>query len=779
MAAVLRSAGLPLYALESYRRGEAFQVVGITLQSELNYVNVPYMLDLAGIPILAAERSPSDPIVLGGGPCTANPEPVADFFDAILIGDAEAALDSILDTIRDGRAEGLPRERLLQALARIPGVYVPRLYAWTRIPGGGGRWEPLHPGIPFPVRRVWTPELDPADQPERPIVPYAEVIQDRLGMEIMRGCTQGCRFCQAGFWYRPVREHDPAVVADRMERQVVETGLPEVGLLSLSSADYSQIEALAGELARRLAPRRASVSLPSLRADAFSVGLAQAVSTVRKSGFTFAPETGSDRLRRVINKTFTNDQMVHAAEAAFAAGWNLIKVYAMIGLPTEEDRDLEELAELARRLVAAGRRIRGGKVTVKVSVGCFVPKAWTPFQWEPFAGVEELHRRIHLLRELFRSIRGARLTWNQPREAALEAILSRGDRRVGRAVLAAYRRGAIFDGWSDLLDLEAWDAALAEAGIDPAAELGPREASWTLPWDLIDAGVRKGYLRAERRRGFSETTTEDCKWGRCFRCGIPGDGADVKLARPTLPVMGVAPQAPSAQAVGPAYRGREKPALKALQEPPAQPPVRRKVRFTFSKTGDARFLSHRLTMDALERAIRGAGLPVRFTQGYNPHIRLSMGPALPLGHEGLAEAFDADCTAPIKPAHVAAVNRLLPEGLRILHARELLPGAPSLGKLAAAARYRIAARGGAPWPPQPPAELPGDIARGILGWTLASDGALVVELNLRSSEGPTPSPRKLLAALGVPEEEIPLVRVVRELVRLRSRRSAPAAEDAP
>lgn len=776
MAAQLRSHGLPLYTLESYRPVRDFHVVGITLQSELNYVNVPYLLDLAGVPILASDRSQDDPIVLGGGPCTANPEPVTDFFDAILVGDAEAGLDSILDTIRDARREGLPRQDLLHALAEIPGVYVPGLYSWSPSPEGGGRWEPLHPGAPFPVRRVWAERLNPADQPERPIVPYAEVIQDRLGMEIMRGCTQGCRFCQAGFWYRPVREHDPAVVADRMERQVQETGLPEVGLLSLSSADYSQIEPLAAELARRLAPRRASVSLPSLRADAFSVGLAQAVSTVRKSGFTFAPETGSDRLRRVINKTFTNDDMVQAAEAAFAAGWNLIKIYAMIGLPTETDEDLEALAELARRLVAAGRRVRGGKASVKVSVGCFVPKSWTPFQWEPFAGVEELERRLRLLKDLFRPIRGARLTWNRPAEAALEAVLSRGDRRLGRAVLAAYRRGAVFDGWSDLLDLEAWNAAFQETGIDVSAELGPRELSWTLPWDIIDAGVRKGYLKAERRRGRAGTTTEDCKWGTCFHCGIPGDGEDVKLAPPTLTGGRAAEGQEASPAAGPAYRRRESPALAPPAAPPSQPPVHRKVRFIFSKTGDARFLSHRLTMDALERAIRGAGLPVRFTEGYNPHIRLSMGPALPLGYEGLAEAFDADCTAPVKPAHLVTVNRLLPEGLRILDARELLPGAPSLGKLAAAARYRLLPRREAPWPAEPPADLPEEIARGILSWRLTGDGTLVVELNLRSNEGPTPSPKKLLASLGVPEEEVPLVRVVREMVLLRARRQAPAGE---
>ncbi len=315
-------------------------------------------------------------------------------------------------------------------------------------------------GAAFPIKRVWVDRLDPKDQPEAVIVPFADVIQDRIGMEIMRGCTQGCRFCQAGYWYRPVREQDPTFVAERIERQVSETGFEEVGLLSLSTADYSQVEPLVHSLADTLQDRRISVSLPSLRADSFSVGLAEAVSRVRKSGFTFAPETGSDRLRRVINKTFTNADMVRAAESAFSKGWHLIKVYAMIGLPTETDEDLEELARLTEDIIQAGRRVTGGrKVQVKVSVGCFIPKAWTPFQWQPFAGVEELYRRIDLLKRRFKRIRGARLTWSNPKESALESVLSRGGRELSAAIERAHDLGAVFDGWTDYLNLDAWRTA--------------------------------------------------------------------------------------------------------------------------------------------------------------------------------------------------------------------------------------------------------------------------------------------------------------------------------
>jgi len=753
MAEAMRTAGVPLYTLESYTPLRLFDVVGISLQTELNYVNVPYLLDLAGIPRRAAQRQEDDPLILGGGPCTANPEPLADLFDAFLIGDAEAGLDALLDALRDARQGGASRPDLLRRLARLPGVYVPGLYRWA--PGEGDSpagWTAEDEAARLPVARVWVEELDPEAQPERPIVPFAEVIQDRLGLEIMRGCTRGCRFCQAGYWYRPTREHDPDFVIERLERQVDATGFAQVGLLSLSTTDYSQVEPTVRELAGRMEERRVSLSLPSLRADSLSVELAHEVSRVRKSGFTFAPETGSDRLRRVINKSLSNQDMLRAAEAVFARGWNLIKLYAMVGLPTETDEDLEELVSLVAELVSLGRRVRGRRVEVKVSVGCFVPKPWTPFQWQPFAGVEELQRRIDLLKDRFRRIRGVRLTWSDPETAALEALLSRGDRRLGATIERAHDLGAVFDGWTDQLDLEAWRQAYDATGVDMERQLGPRAPDAALPWDVIDAGVRKGFLRAEWRRALKEEPTEDCKWGTCYRCGIPGDGEDIRLARPA-----------SAAAPTPRDQGAPTPPAKARS---VQRPVYRRYRVVFAKQGDARFLSHRLVMDALERALRAARAPVRFTEGFNPHIKLSMGPALALGHEGLAEAFDVDCTAPLRPHHVDAANGVLPEGLQLLEARGLLPGASSLGKTAAAARYRIAPLATSAWPADPTG-LAEEIRTGILDWSVLPDGGLRVSLNLRRPEGPTPGVKDLLAAVGVPEDEIRMVRVTREMVQLR------------
>jgi radical SAM family uncharacterized protein len=774
MAVAMRAACIPLFTLESYRAVSEFDLVGISLQSELNYINVPYMLDLAGITRRAEARRDDEPIVLGGGPCTANPEPVADFFDAILIGDGEAGLDAILDTVRDARASAVSRLDLLRRLASVPGVYVPRFYRW-RPPtdDGTGGWTTVDDAAPLPVRRVWVDELDPADQPTEPIVPFADVIQDRLGMEIMRGCTQGCRFCQAGYWYRPVREHDPEVVSERMLRQVEQTGFEEVGLLSLSTADYSQVEPLVYSLADTLRDRRVSVSLPSLRADAFSVGLAEAVSTVRKSGFTFAPETGSDRLRRVINKTFTNADMVRAARAAFSRGWHLLKVYAMIGLPTETDDDLEELAELAEDLVRVGREVRGGKVEVKVSVGCFVPKSWTPFQWQPYPAPDELRRRIGLLKSRFRRIKGARLTWSDPDESALEALLSRGDRRLSATIERAHDLGAVFDGWSDHLDLDAWRRAADDTGLDLAVELGPRDPGDVLPWEVIDAGVRRSYLRAEWRRAERGLETEDCKWGHCYRCGIPGDGDDTRLAEATLPVIGD-PLPDGERPASAAYRLRPEPRVPPARVERTQPPVWRRVRFTFSKRGDARFLSHRQTMDALARALRAANLPVRYTEGFNPHIRLSMGPALALGHEGAAEVFDVDCTAPVRQQHLDACNRVLPEGVRLLAFDPLVPGAPSLGKVIRTARYHVAPAD-RPWPDTPPDVAPD----GIHDWRLEADGSLRLELNLRQTDGPTPSVKKVLGACGLDDDNVPRLRVTRERLVLgpppRRRETVPNA----
>lgn len=743
MAAAMRAHGVPLYSLESLRPASDFDLVGITLQTELDHVNVPYMLDLAGLPRWARERTDGMPLVVGGGPCMANPEPVADFFDVLAIGDGEVLLPLLLDEVREAKAEGVPRAELLRHLASRDGFYVPSLYRWepAGTPARGGRHVLELPTLPARIRRVWADTLNPADIPPLPLILAVEAVQDRLGIEVARGCTRGCRFCQAGMWYRPVREHAPETVLESLEAHVDATGYDEVSLLSLSSADYTAIGPLTQALAERLAARRVGVSLPSLRADAFSVELADAVSRVRKAGFTFAPETGSERLRRVINKDITDADMRAAAAAAFSRGWDLIKLYGMLGLPTETDEDAAALGELAVSLAAEARRAGRKRAEIKIAVNPFVPKAWTPFQWEAFMAAEDYERRVRLLRDRCRTARGVKLGWGAWEDAQLEAVLARGDRRLGAVIARAHDLGAVFDGWSEQRRPEAWVQAFAEAGIDLAQECGPRELDAWLPWDIIDAGVTKTFLRAERERAYRGEPTPDCRQGRCVGCGIPGAGRDLRLAR----------KVERREAKAAEGRGKQPPANSR------QPTAVVRTRMTYSKRGDARWLSHRNVMDLLARALRAAGVPVCFTEGFNPHVRLSMGPALPLGVEALAEPFDVELRGGVEPGMLSRANRLLPEGLEITSCTPLPEGSSGLGKTLSAFRLRLTRDHALPpWPPAPP---PG--AAGILEWTVEGDDLRLL-VNALPARGAAPGVRELLTMVGVPAELVPRLRIVRE-----------------
>jgi radical SAM family uncharacterized protein/radical SAM-linked protein len=763
LEARMREERIPLFTVESFAPVADFDVVGFSLQSELNYSNVPNMLDLAGIPVWQRDRGDGDAIVLGGGPCTANPEPVADFFDAFLIGDAEEALPRFLDVLAEARAAALPRREVLVRLAGVDGIYVPSFYDVTY--REDGRIESIvrnDPRVPERARRTWVPVLKPEYYPDRPMVPSVEIVQDRLGLEVMRGCTQGCRFCQAGYWYRPVRELDPADVASMTKAFIAESGWSEVGLLSLSTADYSQIEPLVRCLAPDLSERRVSISLPSLRAEAFSVGLADAVSEVRKSGFTFAPETGSDRLRRVINKTFTNADMIQAADVAFARGWDLIKVYTMIGLPTEKTGDLDELVMLVEGILAQGRK--HGRKEVNVSVGPFVPKSWTPFQWAPFDGVDVLERKLAYLKDRFRRVRGARMKWHEPREAEIECVLSRGDRRVARVLHTAWKSGVKFDGWSEHFRHDLWLRAFETEGISKESYLRAYDLDEVLPWDVLDISINKRFLRVELVKATKEMRTEDCKWGHCYACGVPGNGEDTVLASSmpgSLPTIDAAvaqqddPAAYRDVAKGAAYRQKAMPDLpSAVRRTPAAAPRVFRHRVTFEKRGDARFLSHRNTMDVFERAIRAAGLPARYSEGFNPHMKLSMGPALPLGLESRHEVFDVDGIGPFGAGAADAINAKMPPGMRALEVRELVAGEPPLSRAVKGAKYavrlesdehvgRAAEAIGNGWKEQVPA---------LRAISLDGD-ELTFEVNLDQAAGETATAKKVLESLlGIPPE---------------------------
>ncbi|MCF7934918.1 MAG: TIGR03960 family B12-binding radical SAM protein [Synergistales bacterium] len=514
MEAELRSKGWPLVSLEGERPLCDFDVVGFSLQYELNTTNILTMLDLGGIPLRAERREDGDPLVIAGGPGALAPEASAPFFDAIVAGDAEELLPELLWCLRETRGAG--REERLEAAARLPGLYVP---LFSRADAGGAV-RALDGRQTFPVRRRIVEDLERAFLPDDMVVPTMDIVHDRAAVEAFRGCTRGCRFCQAGMVYRPVRERSPEVIADAVRRLAETTGYDEIGLVSLATCDYSELEELLGLLEPWLRERNIRLSLPSLRVDAFSVELAARLDGMRKSGLTFAPEAGTQRLRDVINKGVTDDAVLDAAERAFAGGWEHLKLYFMMGLPTETDEELEAIVKLARQVQQIGAR-HTRRARVHVSVAGFVPKPHTPFQWEAQNSREELRRKGRFLQGCNRN-RKVAVKYHEPEQTVLEGAIARGGRRIADVIEAAWRRGARFDGWSECFDISLWDEAFAACGVDPAACLAERSTEQALPWDHIDTGVDKAFLLRERERAYRGAPTGDCRWEGCNLCGLQG-----------------------------------------------------------------------------------------------------------------------------------------------------------------------------------------------------------------------------------------------------------------
>ena len=523
METAMRAAHMPLFSLETRRSLDEFDVLGFSLQHELTYTNVLNMLDLSGIPLLARERTPDVPLVIGGGSCTYNPEPMADFFDLFVIGEGEEVLLELLDTLRDWKASGSRaepdgRRELLQRLARIPGVYVPSLYQVDYQDDGiVATIKPSVDGIPTRIRKRIVSKLPPA--PTCPIVANTQIVHDRGMIEIQRGCSHGCRFCQAGMIYRPIRERPVAETVKAIDDLIASTGHSEVSLVSLSSSDHSGIAEMIAQTMAHHTDDGLAISLPSLRIDSFSVDLARMIQTTRKTGFTFAPEAGSQRLRDVINKGVTEEDLLQTTEAVFENGWNHIKLYFMIGLPTETDEDIVEIARLIREISAQGRSIRHRTVDIKVNASTFVPKPHTPFQWAPLARRQIVEHRQGLLRDKART-RGVRISWSEWDNTWLEAVLSRGDRRLGAVILTAWRMGARFDAWSEHFCPDTWRQALNQEHLD-ADFYAFRERSQDeiLPWSLIDAGVTSQFLWEEYGRSLTGELSPNCR-EQCHHCGI-------------------------------------------------------------------------------------------------------------------------------------------------------------------------------------------------------------------------------------------------------------------
>ncbi|MCK9526193.1 MAG: TIGR03960 family B12-binding radical SAM protein, partial [Limnochordia bacterium] len=525
----------PLTALESGQALTSFDLVGFTLQHELSYTNILKMLDLSGIPRRSSQRSETDPLVMAGGPSAFNVEPLADFFDFVVLGEGEEVIHEILDLVIHGRAQGLGKDELLEKLVLVDGIYVPHFYQPTYSEDGTFRAiEPRCLGIPTQIEKRVIRDFDNLPYPEEFVVPYVEVIHDRVIAEIMRGCTRGCRFCQAGMIYRPLRERSPQILLEQIARLVESTGYEEISLSSLSSGDYGQIGPLVRDLMAQYQSCGVSISLPSLRLDSFGIELAQEIQKVRKTGLTFAPEAGTQRLRDVINKNVSDQDLKEVVEGAFAAGWSRIKLYFMIGLPTETEEDLEGIVDLAHKVLAWGKESRSAKrrPEVTISVASFVPKPHTPFQWMAQDSMEALRHKQRFLKERL-THRGIHFSYPRVEESFLEAVLARGDRRLADVIEKATDLGCHFDSWTDCLRFDLWEQAFSDVGIDPHGYAErQRDIFEPLPWKHLSAGIDAEFLRREWELAKRGTSTPDCRWDDCSGCGVcPGLGVANALVK--------------------------------------------------------------------------------------------------------------------------------------------------------------------------------------------------------------------------------------------------------
>ncbi len=659
LEAHLRQTGSPLLSLESKTPLQRFDIVGFSLLYELNYTNVLTMLELGGIPWLSVERDSRHPFVIAGGPCTCNPEPLAEFFDAMIVGDGEDVVLEIVRTWLEWKdSGGSDRRSLLRRWAGLEGLYIPAFFDVAYDANGLQTVVPLVEGYST-VKRAIVADLDAAPFPERPVIPFGRPVHDRLRLEVSRGCTRGCRFCQAGMLYRPVRERSAERLFDSALNALSATGYEDLSLLSLSTGDYGCIGPLLQRLMDRLADQRVAVSLPSLRAGTLTPELMELIKKVRKTGFTIAPEAGSQRLRDVINENISEADIFNTVQDAFRAGWRLIKLYFMVGLPTETEEDLKALVDLVHTL----RRIKGPSGRpgrIHVSVAIFIPKPHTPFQWASQAALAEGREKISRLRKQL-AIPGVDFKWQNPEMSWLEGVWARGDRRLGNTLRAAHRRGCRFDGWGDQLRFNHWMEAFAETGIDPDFfTRRERELNEPLPWDHIDTRVAKEYLQAEWLKALNATATADCREGDCNACG----SCDFDRIKPLIQ--------------SPAFNSPRVPA------PATSFASYKKVQVHYSKTGPARFFGHLELVNIFLRALRRAGITLKYSEGFHPKPKVSFDNPLPTGFESEDERLVVSLASDVLPSELRdQLNAQLPEGLRIHECTETIIPRP------ARSRFRV------------------------------------------------------------------------------------------
>jgi radical SAM family uncharacterized protein/radical SAM-linked protein len=715
MEAELRKRKLPLVTLESALPLSAFDVVGISLQYELTYTNVLTLLDLGGIPLRSCDRSDGDPLVLGGGPTATHPEPVSAFFDAFLVGEAEEVLPELL--LFYAEIKSLPRRERLIRLAQRGGIYVPSLYT-TKIDDTTGLEVVdgvADERVPRTVQRVWVKDINQFPFPSDTPVPYAEAVFDRVSIEIARGCTEGCRFCQAGMIYRPVRERDPDSIVKSVVEGVKRGGYDETSLTALSTADVSCITPLVKRVMGELKKQQVSLSVSSLRAYGLNEELLDEMSSVRATGLTFAPEAGTQRMRDVINKNVTEEDITASAEKIFSRGWSRMKCYFMIGLPTETDEDVAGITATGGRLKRMGKKIRKD-ADVTVSVSSHVPKPHTPFQWCQMDSIPEILRKQALLRELAQREK-VDFKWHEAGISHVEGIMARGDRRLGDVIEHAWRAGARFDGWDEQFDLGVWEEALEACGVDRMVYLNTIPVDGRLPWDHLDVGLKEGFLAWEYRRALKDRLSHPC--GKpvrtllhhtniedavadtrklvCYDCGIACDMTQMREERivylrrlnATKDQLGTTPSTRRAPSDEPFTRGQTPAPIAFAQA------AGRRFRLRYAKLGRAAFISHLDTMRLLIRVFRRTGVEMIYSKGYHPKPILMFAPALGLGVASLSELVDVRV---VWEGDGESLRQKLaeaaPEGLIVEEARALEDGEAALSKVLAAAEF-------AAWLPAP------------------------------------------------------------------------------